>query len=1634
MIAQSFVTTWKTDNPGSSNSTTITIPLNGTNITVDWGDGNSETGLSGPISHTYSSADTYTVAISGGVNFIRFDGGGDAKKLLTIEEWGDIDWTSFQDAFRGCSNLQVTATDAPDLSGLTVLRRIFNDCTSLTSDLNNWNTGTITDMRFAFAGARNFNGDISSWDVSNVTLFGNMFTDAWDFNGDISNWTINTSAPVNMVNMFSAAGTFDRSLANWDISQVTNLSGFLGGSKTVIDNGPRQLVVGLSTANYDATLIAWSALTLQDGLTFEAGKSRFCAAAAERQAIEDDFNWTINDLGIDLSSCPNFVTTWKTDNPGSSNSTTITIPLNGTNITVDWGDGTLETGLSGPISHTYGSADTYTVAISGGVNFIRFNGGGDAKKLLTIEEWGDIAWTSFQDAFRGCSNLQVSATDAPDLSGVTILRRIFNDCTSLTSDLNNWNTGTITDMRFAFANARNFNGNISSWDVSKVTQFGNMFTDAWDFNSDISNWTINTSSAVNMTRMFSSAGTFDRSLANWDISQVTNLSGFFGGSIIVIDNGPRQLEVGLSTANYDATLIAWSALTLQNGLTFDAGKSQYCAAAAERQAIEDNFDWTINDLGGETTAPTASCQNITLQLDASGNISTTAASINDGSSDECGIKSLSLNQSSFSCDDLGDKTVTLTVEDNNGNTATCNATVTIEDLLAPTALCQDITVQLDASGNGSTSATSADNGSTDNCEIQNLSLSQTSFDCTEVGANPEVLTVTDAAGNTVPCNLTVTVIDGVAPEALCQEVTVQLDASGNGSTSAEMVNNNSNDACGIGSLSLDNSLFTCDEIGNQTVTLTVTDENNNVSTCQANVVVEDKVGPVLDCDEATVNLDANGTASITAENLVNDASDACGIASYEASQTTFSCQDGEEVQVTVTVKDNNGNSSDCQVLVAINDPIAPTASCQNVTIQLGIDGTAPLLAAQVDNGSSDNCEIEDLSIDKEDYGCEDIGDNIVTLLVKGLNDESSCQATVTVLGPNVPIASCQNVTIQLDDNGAASISSSDINTSSDPCGVAEASLDQSNFTCDQVGDNTVTLTLTDNDNNTSTCQATVTVNDGVAPEALCQDVTVQLDATGNGSTTAETADNGSNDACGIKSLSLSQTEFDCSHIGSNTLTLTVKDNNDNTSSCLATVNVEDNIKPTLTCPQDMIVNTDLGECGANVNLPKAVPTDNCGIKNLKSRYRALDSNGNPTESWSAWASDHSGFFNLGSYQVQWRAKDNSNNKGFCSFRLDIIDEEAPEVICQDITINFNGEDNIAIISNTIFDAEASSDACGPVSFVSQSLVEASCSNVGEALVVEVVGVDPNGNTSSCTAQVTVVGMPCGFEEGDIDCENGASATYDPEEESFTLTADDCSGYPQGEYSIVQTELCGNGEIVARVASLGADGRVGVIMMENQEPGARMVAMVKDLTRRVRTEYRSSTDGTISYKGKNRSGVDWLRIVRTGSKFKTYTSTNGSYWRLAHTINFSSFDDCVQVGLFVYTKDADEPVTAVFDNVEVSGDNYVAHQQLPSGLPENASTTRQQLMDTQLQIAPNPFATQTQIEVILPTETDVLMDIYNLHGQRVQSLENARLDAGTHRYEWDGNSSRGESLPTGIYMLRLRAGKKWITTKISKINR
>jgi len=75
-----------------------------------------------------------------------------------------------------------------------------------------------------------------------------------------------------------------------------------------------------------------------------------------------------------------------------------------------------------------------------------------------------------------------------------------------------------------------------------------------------------------------------------------------------------------------------------------------------------------------------------VQLDAAGNASIVAADVDNGSSDNCGITSLTVDPSDFTCGNIGANTVTLTATDASANTATCSAIVTVEDNIDPAAV------------------------------------------------------------------------------------------------------------------------------------------------------------------------------------------------------------------------------------------------------------------------------------------------------------------------------------------------------------------------------------------------------------------------------------------------------------------------------------------------------------------------------------------------------------------------------------------------------------------------------------------------------------------------------------------------------------------------------------------------------------------------------------------------------------------------------------------------------------------------------------------------------------------------------------------------------------------------------------
>jgi Ni,Fe-hydrogenase III small subunit len=238
-------------------------------------------------------------------------------------------------------------------------------------------------------------------------------------------------------------------------------------------------------------------------------------------------------------------------------------------------------------------------------------------------------------------------------------------------------------------------------------------------------------------------------------------------------------------------------------------------------------------------------QNVTVSLDASGAGSVNVADIDNGSTDNCTIATRTLSKSSFDCSNVGANTIWLRVTDANGNVDSASAVITVEDVIKPTVLTQNVTVSLDASGEGSVTVADIDNGSTDNCSISTRTLSKSSFDCSDVGSNTIYLIVTDVNGNVDSASAVITVEDVIKPTVLTQNVTVSLDASGAGSITATQVDNGSTDNCTIATRTLSKSSFDCSAVGANTIYLIVTDVNGNVDSASAVITVEDNIKPTV---------------------------------------------------------------------------------------------------------------------------------------------------------------------------------------------------------------------------------------------------------------------------------------------------------------------------------------------------------------------------------------------------------------------------------------------------------------------------------------------------------------------------------------------------------------------------------------------------------------------------------------------------------------------------------------------------------------------------------------------------------------------------------------------------------------------
>ena len=300
---------------------------------------------------------------------------------------------------------------------------------------------------------------------------------------------------------------------------------------------------------------------------------------------------------------------------------TFTIPTLGVgyDYKVETSEGHTFTNQTEDCTITWASGGEKTIEITGDFPRIYFNNGGDKAKLLDVIQWGNIAWSSFDRAFYGCSNMNITATDKPDLSGVINLNQMFRGCsnfngnighwdvsnvnnmermfqnTPFNQDIGSWNVGNVVSMVLMFINTP-FNQDIGSWNVSKVTNMYRMFRDS-SFNQDIGGW--NVSKVTNMHGMFTNTP-FNQDIGGWNVGNVTNMQAMFYGasdfnqdiSSWNVSNVTNMItmffSVTLSTTNYDALLIGWSNRPEYSITKFEQDGANTKVTAAEHSIVEGN--------------------------------------------------------------------------------------------------------------------------------------------------------------------------------------------------------------------------------------------------------------------------------------------------------------------------------------------------------------------------------------------------------------------------------------------------------------------------------------------------------------------------------------------------------------------------------------------------------------------------------------------------------------------------------------------------------------------------------------------------------------------------------------------------------------------------------------------------------------------------------------------------------------------------------------------------------------------------------------------------------------------------------------------------------------------------------------
>jgi len=533
--------------------------------------------------------------------------------------------------------------------------------------------------------------------------------------------------------------------------------------------------------------------------------------------------------------------------------------------------------------------------------------------------------------------------------------------------------------------------------------------------------------------------------------------------------------------------------------------------------------------------------------------------------------------------------------------------------------------------------------------------------------------------------------------------------------------------------------------GTTTNTFVVTDAAGLTNQCSFTITVVDNIAPTVVCKPHTVSLDASGQATIVPANIFQSGSDNCGTVNLQSvSPNSFTCINEGLNQVTLTVNDGNNNTATCTAVVTVQDNIAPSAVCQNATVQLGANGNGSLPAISVSvgpvagalpNQGDANAPLNTVCDCPAGYvavGYEGFAGCIIDdfrLICKELMPDGTLGATTAVTCFSSGLSGTSSGAKVLSGNNVmVGATIEDRNYNFSPYRTLKYLNGHGKSIADIIAravNSTGTIAIASLNGSGCFSNSPVTTSQ-YAPAGY---VITGMYAYHSGANytnnvafryspiiVSSPLDGGSYDNCGIFSSVASQTSFTCADLGLNNVTLTVYDVHGNTGTCTATVTVIDNENPTITCPAPITVNNDGGQCSAVVSYLVS-GTDNCSF------------------TLSQTAGQASGTaFPVGTTNNSFTATDPANNSVGCSFTVTVIDNENPTITCPaPITVNNDGGQCSAVVSYTV----SGSDNCSFLLAQTGGLASGSAFPVG-VTTNSWTSTDPSNNSVGCSFTVTVL--------------------------------------------------------------------------------------------------------------------------------------------------------------------------------------------------------------------------------------------------------------------------------------------------------